>query len=261
MSSWSTFKESGERWVPPPGLDRSWPRECRLTGAGKFLVILTVLMALGAPTAGVGLGMLATREAREARLMQTEGHVTEGRVTRLWRSRDKDRQPYVSYEFYAGGRVFERDASLPLSVWRGLKVGNSLPIRYLPADPEINHPEGHARGPLPLWVPFLVAAAMAAGSFFMTWPLRRQKYLLAYGRVAPARITSHGRKMRTQHGSELGQQFFFEFPQLSGAMVKGKAGPSKKPPAIGTVVPVLYDPDNPRRNAPYPLSLCKIERP
>ncbi len=95
----------------------------------------------------------------------------------------------------------------------------------------------------------------------MTWPLRRQRYLLAYGRVAPARITSHGRKMRTQHGSELGQQFFFEFPQLSGAMAKGKAGPSKKPPAIGTVIPVLYDPDNPRRNAPYPLSLYKIERP
>jgi hypothetical protein len=47
----------------------------------------------------------------------------------------------------------------------------------------------------------------------------------------------------------------YEFPLLSGAVASGKAGTSAKPPAIGSVICVIYDPESPKRNAVYPLSL------
>jgi hypothetical protein len=49
-------------------------------------------------------------------------------------------------------------------------------------------------------------------------------------------------------------KYFFDFKLLSGAAAAGSAGPVKEPPAVGAALTVLYDPDNPRRNAPYPFS-------
>jgi hypothetical protein len=41
-------------------------------------------------------------------------------------------------------------------------------------------------------------------------------------------------------------------------MVQGRANAST-PPAEGAPICVLYDPENPRRNAIYPLSLVRLE--
>ena len=43
-------------------------------------------------------------------------------------------------------------------------------------------------------------------------------------------------------------------------MASGKSCASSKPPALGSVVTVVYDPDQPRRNAVYPFSLVKPAR-
>ncbi len=236
------------------------PRECRLTGSGKFLVILSIILGLAAPTAGVGLGMLAARQAEEVRLLRTEGQVTEGRITRLWRTADKEHQPRVAYEFSVRGRVFVNNARLPLSYWRKLKTGDSILVSYVPARPDINHPDGFARGALSIWFPVLLAVGLAVGSFCVTIPLRRQRFILTYGRVAPGWVTSHGRTRRSSHGTDLGKPYFYDFRLLSGATANGKAGPTKTPPAVGSLIPVVYDPDNPRCNTAYPLSLCKLNK-
>jgi hypothetical protein len=99
---------------------------------------------------------------------------------------------------------------------------------------------------------------LVLGGFLVTLPIRGQRRLLAYGRPAPAMVTAHGKRVRTSHGSDLGVQFTYEFPLLSGAIAKGKAGPSKNPPAVDSMIPILYDSDSPRKNAPYPLSLLKL---
>ena len=49
----------------------------------------------------------------------------------------------------------------------------------------------------------------------------------------------------------------YELSLLSGATASGKTGPSKKPPAIGSELCVLYEPDRSRHNALYPLSLVR----
>jgi hypothetical protein len=67
----------------------------------------------------------------------------------------------------------------------------------------------------------------------------------------------HGRARRSSHGRELGNNYYYEFPILSGAIAEGKSGPCKNPPVIGSTIPVVYDPENPRRNAPYPFALVR----
>jgi hypothetical protein len=123
-------------------------------------------------------------------------------------------------------------------------------VRYLPSDPAVNHPRGWQEKPMPVWIPYLVAAGLAVAGWLAMRGILSQKRLLAEGRPAPALVTRH---TRTQHGKTM----HYEFVLLSGAIAKGRSGPARKPPAVGSTICVLYDPENPRRNAPYPLSLVK----
>ncbi len=258
MDDGKSKTDSRHCWTPPAGLDRSRPRAVQFTGSGRFLLALSIALGLGAVAAGAGLGVRAAREAEESRLLKNEGRETEGLVTRLWRSGDKNHQPWVAYQFSFEGRVYLRNARLPVRVWRNLRVGSYLPVRFADSRPEINYPSGYARGPLPPWVPVLAASALAAGGFLATLPIRCQQRLLSSGRAAPGQVTALGKAVRSSHGSNMGQPFFYRFPVLSGAIKKGKGGPSTRPPAVGSTITVLYDPDNPRINSPYPLSLVRL---
>jgi len=62
-------------------------------------------------------------------------------------------------------------------------------------------------------------------------------------------VTGH---RRTKDGTILR----YEFVLLNGATARGAARADVL--AIGSQVCVLYDPENPRRNAPYPLTLVKL---
>ena len=242
--------ELQRRWTPPDGLDRSRPRPVRFNGAGKAVLSVAVALFVGALPAGVALQVTASRQAQNRRLLQDQGVDTEGRITRLWRSRDEDKQPWVAYQFTAQRRTYDRRAKLPLRAWRNLRVGSGLPVRYLPSDPALSYPRGHEGKPTPMWVPYLVAGGLAVSGWLVTRGLLSQRRLLAQGRPAPALVTRH---TQAQHGKTI----YYEFPVLSGAIAKGHSGPTRKPPAPGATICVLYDPENPRRNAPYPLSLVK----
>jgi len=50
----------------------------------------------------------------------------------------------------------------------------------------------------------------------------------------------------------------YEFRLLNGIVAKGKSSASKAPAGDAPLC-VLYDPENPRRNARYPFSLVRLE--
>jgi hypothetical protein len=52
----------------------------------------------------------------------------------------------------------------------------------------------------------------------------------------------------------------YEFQLLSGTVMKGRSNGGRRTPGVGSPVCVLYDRDNPRRNAVYPLCLVKLMR-
>ena len=81
--------------------------------------------------------------------------------------------------------------------------------------------------------------------------ITRQMRLLAEGRPAAARVTGIKK-------SDKSNVVRYEFQLPDGTSVKGRAGVSKAPTADAPLC-VLYDPENPRRNALYPLALARLD--
>ena len=237
-------------WTPPDGLGYSSLRPVRLTGSGIALLAVAGAMLLGAVAAGIGLGTTARRQANDLRLLQEQGVNTDAQITRVWRGTDKDQQHLVSYRFTAEEREYVARKGVPPRVWQTLRAGSSLPVRFLPSNPKVNHPTGWDDTPMPHWVPYLVSGELAVVAVVLAMLLRKQVRLLTEGRPAPGIVTGH---RRTRNGTVIR----YEFQLMNGATAKGR-GQSRRPPAVGAPVCVLYDPENPRRNAPYPLCLVKL---
>jgi hypothetical protein len=241
-----------ENWTPPDGLGYSSLRPVRLTGSGIVLLVMAGAMLLGAVAAGIGLGTTAKRQAKDHRLLQEQGVNTDARITRLWRSGDKNQQHLVSYRFTVQEREYVARKGVPSRIWQTLRAGSTLPVRFLPSNPKVNHPTEWDDTPMPNWVPYLVSGELAVIAVVLAILLRKQVRLLTEGRPAPGIVTGH---RRTKNGTVIR----YEFQLMNGATAKGR-GQSRRPPAIGSPVCVLYDPENPRRNAPYPLCLVKLTK-
>jgi hypothetical protein len=250
MDTRTQLLELQRHWTPPDGLELSRSRPICLTAAGKALTVWVVVLVLGGLAGGIALAVVASRQAAERQLMREQGAETVGRVVRLWRGGEKGRERRAAYEFTAQGRVYQGQATLPREVWEGLQPGSDLGVRYVPSRPELNHPSGHEGTPMPFWIPGLVAVSVAGSGLLAMIPLRRQRWLLAQGRPALGLVT---RQTKIQHRAWL----YYEFLLLSGSVAKGRGAPTGGLPAVGSSICVIYDPDNPRRSAPYPFPLVK----
>jgi hypothetical protein len=131
-----------------------------------------------------------------------------------------------------------------------LQAGQNLDVRYVAERPEISHPVEWTGRPLAPWAAYLAGGLLMMMAPLFLLPLRRQYLLLAEGRPAPGRITEIKKSDKTMLVK-------YEFRMLNGATARGKAqvGKAPKEPLC-----VLYEPDNPRRNVLYPLSLVKLDK-
>ena len=260
MESRLELQELQRKWSPPAELDTARPRPVGFTVAGRIVLVIACALLLGGPLAGVSLERIALRQAAEWRLLQQEGLVTEGQVTRISRAGEDSNQRSISYRFVAEGRTYGASATAAQPIWRNLKVGSPIAIRYLLSRPELNCPSYVTRRGMPVWLALVIAAIMGAGGAAVALVIRRQWRLLTEGRPAVARVTRLGREMHSSHSGNQGRKYYYEFVVLSGAIAKGQAGPTKRFPAVGNTLCVLYDPDSPARNAPYPFSLVRVSR-
>ncbi len=244
-------------FTPPRGLDRSRPRETRLSGVGRALVVVIALLLAGAPTVGVVLARVAAAQAAERQRLVDDGVETQGVVTRLWSSSGDSKQWRVAYRFEADGQPYAGQSKIPRAWSQTLRAGRAVTVRFVRDDPGVNLPGGLEPAVLPFWLPYPAAALLAGVGFVGIINLRRQRELLANGRAAGAVVTRHATH-RTGHGGAH-RTMSYEFREFGGATVKGKSATSRKPPAIGSVICVLYDPERPTRNQPYPLGLVRLE--
>jgi hypothetical protein len=225
----------------------------RLTAAGVAWMILVVMLLGSAAGGGAWLWLRAAEDAGRERLLDQQSAATQAQVRRLWQRRGKNRACRVDFAFTAGGRQFSRSAVIPCRAWEKLSEGEPLPVSFVVSRPEINRLKGLERArPTPYWVAPLVAASLAVAAVLLARYLAGRRRLLEEGRPAPGVVTQLGRR------SEYGRKVRYEFPTLSGARAQGKFGPVKAPPAVGSTIIVLYDPDEPRRNARYPMPLVKL---
>jgi len=243
--------ERADQWIPPDSLGYSSLRPVRLTTTGKALLVLAGALIIGAVVLGIFLGRKVQREAAEKALLGDQGIAADAVITRVWRGGGKEDEHLVTYRFAYDGTIYSRTVPTPVSIWRTLAPGADLPVRFVPSRPTISHPVAWPSTGLPFWFPYLLAAMVAVPAFLLPIPVRREARLLAEGRPAPGRVTGFkktDKSIRVQ----------YEFRLLNGALVKGKVSRSK-PPIEGATICVLYDPENPRRNAVYPLSLVRLE--
>jgi hypothetical protein len=242
---------SNNRWEPPDGLGYSRMREIRLTGGGIALLALAMLLGLGGVVAGIALHRQAARETETAILLDAQGVRAEATVTRVWKSGGKSPQGWASYQFTHGGAIYEKRLKPPRNVWGRLREGDTLPIRFLPSDPSVNHPEDWSDRPMPPWLPYLIAALLIVTGGLLAAVVQRQTRLLAEGQPALGVIVRH---KRADHGQTA---LYYEFRQLSGAVAQGRSVKKTAIP-IGEQVCIIYNPDNPKRNAMYPLPLVRL---
>ncbi len=243
-------------FTPPAGLGASRPRDVRLTAGGRVVAALAAALLVGAVAAGVVLQRVANAQQRDRLRLAESGAVTDGTVIDLGRSGGDSKRYWVSYRFRAGGRQYEGRATIAAPHWRALAPEDPLPIRYVREAPAFNTPAWVEPSALPVWLPSLIALAIATLTGACVLLLHTQRRLLSEGRVSPARVTRHT-ITRTSHGGKH-SAITYEFALMSGATRTGRSSVTSKLPAVGSVICVLYDPERPSRSAPYPLPFARL---
>ncbi len=244
--------------APLPRLPESRPRPVRLTGTGKAVVFIGVLLLAASPLVAFYLHSLAVNQRALRAQIEREAVSATAEVTALTRTRGDSPRYYASFQFGASGQAFQGRTKVGRSYWSRLSVGGPVPVRYLPSDPRQSWIRGYEPSRRSLWDGPLVALALALTSLAPWFSLRWQWMLLMDGREAEARVTA----VKKVQGSKGGRtsQVSFEFRTPSGGVRTGRYSTQKPPPADGESIRIIYDPDNPGRNAPYPLSLVRADR-
>lgn len=244
-----------DRKLQVPELPQSRPRPVRLTGLGWFLAVFGVLLPAGALVGGFWLYSSAVRSRRTSELIERAGVPAYGYVVELTRTRGDHPRYYVSYGYNAAGRSRRGRNSVGSAFWAKLGLGSIVDIRYLPSEPSRSWIRGFEPRGVPAWIGPLVALHLALAGIFPWYAIRRQWMLLAEGRPAEARVMK-SEKLHHSHGGQH-YQIYYEFRVMSGATRAGRYASQKGPPADGTTIRIVYDPDQPERNMPYPLPLVR----
>ncbi len=221
-----------------------------MTGSSTFLAIIAAILLLGSIPLFLLVRGENDRHKAWAEALRTQGRETNGQVIRLWHTNDKSRTPKVTYAFSANGLRLHGDASVPRDIWRGLQPDSTLPIRYLPSDPKVNHPAAWEISSDPDWVPVTLPAVVVGLGFVLLLILRRQAQMVAEGLPAAGVVT----KCFAVKG---GWSVRYQFRMKDGTIAGGSSQTSQRL-AVGTAICVLYLPQRPRRNAMYPNSYYRV---
>lgn len=233
----------------PEELQRSIPRPVRLRCAGKMAVAGAVALFAGALFAGIWL------YGRAANPIATGGITTEGQVTDIERRRGENERTVVSYRYTVDGREYSRRTKLRKRDNNQFVVGSSVVVSYPPSRPDQSWIRGYEPRRVPFWLVPAVPAALMLVVVLIVIALRRQARLIEQGRAALGRVTKTN---KVSHGEHEVWRVHYEWKLLSGATRTGYYDKAKNPPAPGTLIPIVYDPNNPRRRAHYPLSLVRV---
>lgn len=244
--------------VLPRQLLRSAPRDVGLSNAGIVtLVAITALVVAGCFGAREVYARAAASERRVA-LFASEAVRVGAEVTRVQRRGDgEDRRSVIHYRYLAADRELTGTTTVRRQDRDRHPVGSRVDIRYLASEPNSSWMEGYGPRRQSSWPALVLLGACALAVLGAALLIRRQADLLANGRLAQAAVTKVEKK-QGEHGTVW--RVTYQWRMLSGAIRSaGYDHASKQPPAVGTSIPLLYDPDSPRRQRIYPFGLVKLK--
>jgi hypothetical protein len=241
----------------PPELERSAPRDVGLTAGGRALIVLAWLLSAAAPGAGIALHFEARRQSDASSDFDRRSVTASAAVDRLWRKTGDGKPAYAAFHFDANGTRIDGEARMQLSAWRELRTGSTIAVRYLPENPRGFVVAGQRRSRMPFAIPYVVSSILGAIALLCLAPIRWQRRLLSEGRPARAVVTQV-KKNKGSKGASY-REIFYEFRVLAGTKATGKAV-ATTPAEVGSTISVVYDPEQPKRNRPYPFSLVTLKR-
>jgi hypothetical protein len=205
-----------------------------------------VLAALIGATiiAGLLYGRHVVIRMQQRSALRQDGVEVQGEITFLKRVGKGGN--IVRYNFAASGGTFSDKAEVPPELMRSLRESNSLTIRYLPSDPAINHPAAWEWSPSSEWPVIFILIGLLAVWSVGSAAIYRNRILLVWGKPAVGVVT----KCRERSRGSISVKY--EFRAESGEYVQG-SGKSLISPEIGASIWILYLPQNPGRNLPYPV--------
>lgn len=228
----------------PSELTGPLPRRLRLSTNGRRMAIAAVVISALAMAFALWVGFDRVQQLQHRAALRRDGRDTVGEITRLW-SASRSLKTRVSYTFTVNGLSFAGEARVPNQLVPSLSESGTLPIRYLPADPAVNHPAAWEWSALLDWDSFIAPIVGMALALFLFATLRSERRLVAEGFPTVGEIT------RCAPGRRGGFSVNFDFRMQNGGITKG-GGWSQCHREIGERICVLYLPQNPRRNLSYP---------
>lgn len=249
-----TLEDTSRSIGPCPGeLTGPTPRKVRLnlnSNNARFALIVISFFFVGF---GILLGAACFSDVRQFRQraeLRSGGHDVVGEVTKVVYPRHAPK--VVKYRFSVEGAQYSGEAKAPFFATPGtiLHEYDQILVRYLPSNPNVNHPEAWE------WSPLIGIVDTAFQVFFFSMGsvalivLLRERALAREGKIAEGFVTSCRFVDRTF-------RIDYEFRTPDGATIRGK-GDCRKEYRPGARVWILYMPEQPRRNDTYPLSLFEV---
>lgn len=150
----------------------------------------------------------------------------------------------VRYTFSENGDVISGNAQVPPELMQKLRKSNFIALRYFPSNPSVNHPTEWEWSLLSNWPAIFVLMVFLP---FGTFPVRmyKRRKLLAWGKPTVGIVT----KCAPVKGLF---SIRYKFRIDEGVSVDGN-GYSKSGQEIGSDIWILYMPQKPHRNLPYPV--------
>jgi hypothetical protein len=239
-------------WLPPRELtELSIPRPVSVSSAGTTPLVVFSLFAFVVGLFSVWASILLRREYAFAQRMAAEGLVTPGKVKFATQMRDgRTWYHLVGYRYQVDGKTYNSTTRTSESEANGLPR-DRIQVRYLRTNPAQSWIVGLEPSHTQQWVIVLMLGTFflgwCLGIFFWAKSLLLQRFLLAEGLIAQGRVTG-ARKLRNV--SYASYQFQVDGKDYGGSYPEGLF---EKESATGAPVTILYDRDNPRRNARYPI--------
>jgi hypothetical protein len=236
-----------EKWQIPDDLARAAiPRKLRLRATGWFLLGFGLcFMAFGAMGGVTAYLVRAQYETLISQGVETEANVTQ---IRQYRTRGGAINYAVSYSFVADAHVFSDTSLFNGSAYTYVRGYQQTPLLYLPSKPSVHRLLAEQLPPTFLTISPAVLPFAGLGLFAM-WAVWRVWRLLSKGHIARAVVTG---SRPSRNGLRLNYRFLDE----AGREHIGRSNfdVSVAPPMI----PVFYDPQNPRRNTLYPNPVAGV---
>lgn len=223
------------------------PRKTKLSSTNGWygVIVGSVLLGLGSVLCGY-LCIDASIQMQHRAVLRRDGRDIVGRVSMTHGGHGDST---VSYTFPLNGVTYFGKAQLP-DYYLVLHESDQIAVRYLPSNPDINHPaEWEWSGLTGVVAKVFVLFFMAMGGVAFAL-LSRERKLAREGKVAEGVVTDCVQE-KNQFRVE------YEFHTEDGVLIKGNDD-FENAYGAGARIWILYLPQKPKRNHSYPLSYYEV---